>query len=109
MAPMCGIGALLDPAGTAPADAGARMTAALRHRGPVRRLGAAGLVEPRVGRVTLDHYLACRFVPPEVDGRVEQRLAGSLHAVHGALVELATGGVPAHTSRRAGHGSDTAP
>ena len=31
---MCGIGALLDPAGSAPADAGRRMTAALRHRGP---------------------------------------------------------------------------
>ena len=31
---MCGIGAILDPAGTAAADAGRRMTAALRHRGP---------------------------------------------------------------------------
>ncbi len=31
---MCGIGALLDPAGSAPPDAGRRMAAALRHRGP---------------------------------------------------------------------------
>jgi asparagine synthase (glutamine-hydrolysing) len=29
----------------------------------VRALLAAGLVEPRVDRVALDHYLACRFVP----------------------------------------------
>ena len=49
---MCGIGALLDPAGTAPSDAGARMTAALRHRGPdgdgVRRLGPATLAHTRL-------------------------------------------------------------
>ena len=31
---MCGIGALLDPAGSAPPDAGRRMAAAMRHRGP---------------------------------------------------------------------------
>jgi len=29
----------------------------------VRALMAAGLVQPRVDRVALDHYLACRFVP----------------------------------------------
>jgi len=49
---VCGIGALLDPAGTAPVDAGARMTAALRHRGPdgegVRRLGPATLAHTRL-------------------------------------------------------------
>ena len=49
---MCGIGALLDPAGTASADTGARMTAALRHRGPdgdgVRRLGPAMLAHTRL-------------------------------------------------------------
>ncbi len=49
---MCGIGALLDPAGTAPSDAGARMTAALHHRGPdgdgVRRLGPATLAHTRL-------------------------------------------------------------
>jgi len=49
---MCGIGALLDPGGTAPADAGARMTAALQHRGPdgegVTRLGPATLAHTRL-------------------------------------------------------------
>lgn len=49
---MCGIGALLDPAGTAPQDAGRRMVAALRHRGPdgegVERLGAATLAHTRL-------------------------------------------------------------
>ena len=49
---MCGIGALLDPAGSAPADAGRRMTAALRHRGPdgdgVRRIGVTTLAHTRL-------------------------------------------------------------
>ena len=49
---MCGIGALLDPGGSATSDAGARMTAALRHRGPdgegVTRLGAATLAHTRL-------------------------------------------------------------
>ena len=49
---MCGIGALLDPGGSAASDAGARMTAALRHRGPdgegVTRLGAATLAHTRL-------------------------------------------------------------
>src|ERR687891_594813 len=49
---MCGLGALLDPAGAAPADAGPRMTAALRHRGPdgegVRTLGPLTLAHTRL-------------------------------------------------------------
>ena len=49
---MCGIGALLDPGGSAPADAGRRMTAALHHRGPdgdgVRRIGPATLAHTRL-------------------------------------------------------------
>ncbi len=49
---MCGIGALLDPAGAAPADAGPRMIAALRHRGPdgegVRTLGPLTLAHTRL-------------------------------------------------------------
>jgi len=49
---MCGIGALLDPGGSAPSDAGPRMTAALRHRGPdgegVTRLGPATLAHTRL-------------------------------------------------------------
>jgi asparagine synthase (glutamine-hydrolysing) len=52
MAPVCGIGAILDPGGTAPSDAGRRMTAALRHRGPdgdgVRRQGACTLAHTRL-------------------------------------------------------------
>ena len=49
---MCGIGAILDPAGTVPADAGRRMTAALSHRGPdgegVDRIGAATIIHTRL-------------------------------------------------------------
>ena len=49
---MCGIGALLDPAGSAPADAGQRMAAAMRHRGPdgdgVCRIGPATLAHTRL-------------------------------------------------------------
>jgi asparagine synthase (glutamine-hydrolysing) len=52
---MCGIGALLDPAATARRDAGQRMAAALRHRGPdgeaVVALGAATLVHRRLAIV----------------------------------------------------------
>src|SRR5918911_27632 len=49
---MCGIGALLDPAGAASAAAGRRMVAALRHRGPdgegVRRTGPLTLAHTRL-------------------------------------------------------------
>ncbi|MGI9081139.1 MAG: asparagine synthase (glutamine-hydrolyzing) [Thermoleophilaceae bacterium] len=49
---MCGIGALIDPAGTAPADCGRRMVEALRHRGPdgdgVHRAGPATLAFTRL-------------------------------------------------------------
>ncbi len=52
MGAMCGIGALLDPAGTAPADCGRRMVDALRHRGPdgdgVYRDGPATLAHTRL-------------------------------------------------------------
>jgi len=52
---MCGIGALLDPAGSAPRGAGERMAEALRHRGPdgqaVVRSGAATLVHCRLAIV----------------------------------------------------------
>jgi asparagine synthase (glutamine-hydrolysing) len=55
MARMCGIGALLDPAGAARADAESRLVAALRHRGPdgegVRRIGPATLVHTRLAIV----------------------------------------------------------
>ncbi len=49
---MCGIGALLDPAGSALADAGRRMAGAMRHRGPdgegVCRIGPATLAHTRL-------------------------------------------------------------
>ena len=52
MSPVCGIGALLDPAGTAPADCGRKMVEALRHRGPdgdgVHRAGPATLAHTRL-------------------------------------------------------------
>ena len=52
MKAMCGIGALLDPAGTAPVDCGPRMVDALRHRGPdsdgVHRAGPATLAHTRL-------------------------------------------------------------
>ena len=52
---MCGMGAILDPAGTLAADAPARMVAELRHRGPdgdaTRRWGPATLVHTRLAIV----------------------------------------------------------
>jgi asparagine synthase (glutamine-hydrolysing) len=49
---MCGIGAILDPAGTASPDAAERMVAALRHRGPdgdaLRRIGPLALAHTRL-------------------------------------------------------------
>jgi asparagine synthase (glutamine-hydrolysing) len=55
---MCGIGAILDPAGTVPAEAAERMVGALRHRGPdgeaVTRLGPATLVHTRLAIVDVE-------------------------------------------------------
>jgi asparagine synthase (glutamine-hydrolysing) len=52
---MCGIGAILDPAGQLVADAPTRMVAELRHRGPdgdaTRRFGPAALVHTRLAIV----------------------------------------------------------
>ena len=49
---MCGIAALLDPAGASATDAGQRMADALRHRGPdgqaVQTFGPATLVSTRL-------------------------------------------------------------
>lgn len=58
MLAMCGIGALLDPAGVASPDAGRRMAAAMRHRGPdgeaVVARGPATLVHRRLAIVDLE-------------------------------------------------------
>src|SRR5918999_6470268 len=55
---MCGIGALLDPGGSAAAEAGRRMAEALRHRGPdgeaVRRFGAAAIVHTRLAIIDVE-------------------------------------------------------
>src|SRR6266550_3010099 len=55
---MCGIGALLDPAGTIPADAARRMVEELRHRGPdgdaVKRAGAATLCHTRLAIIDIE-------------------------------------------------------
>ena len=52
MRPMCGIGAILDPAGAARPEAAQRMVEALRHRGPdgdgVRRIGPVTLAHTRL-------------------------------------------------------------
>jgi asparagine synthase (glutamine-hydrolysing) len=49
---MCGIGAILDPAGTTGPDAAVRMLEALRHRGPdgdaLRRIGPLALAHTRL-------------------------------------------------------------
>ncbi len=49
---MCGIGAILDPAGTSDQDAAERMVEALRHRGPdgdaLRRIGPLALAHTRL-------------------------------------------------------------
>ncbi len=49
---MCGIGAILDPAGAARPDAAQRMVEALRHRGPdgdaIRRIGPVTLAHTRL-------------------------------------------------------------
>jgi asparagine synthase (glutamine-hydrolysing) len=49
---MCGLGAILDPAGAARSDAPGRMVEALRHRGPdgdaVRRIGPTTLAHTRL-------------------------------------------------------------
>jgi asparagine synthase (glutamine-hydrolysing) len=49
---MCGIGAILDPAGTAGPDAAERMVESLRHRGPdgeaLRRIGPLALAHTRL-------------------------------------------------------------
>ncbi len=49
---MCGIGAILDPAGRTPPDGPQRLMEALRHRGPdgegIRRLGPLALVHTRL-------------------------------------------------------------
>jgi asparagine synthase (glutamine-hydrolysing) len=85
---MCGIGALLDPAGTAPADVGRRMTDALRHRGPD---GEAVLT---LGPVTLAHR---RLAIVDVAGGDQP-----LRSEDGAISLVANGEIYNHEALRAG-------
>src|SRR5215211_3634603 len=56
--PVCGIGAILDPAGSAPSGAPQRMVEALRHRGPdgeaVTRHGPLTLVHTRLAIIDVE-------------------------------------------------------
>ena len=89
---MCGIGALLDPGGSAAPDAGARMVAALRHRGPdgegVARFGAATLAHTRLAIIDVpggDQPLASE------DGEISAIVNGEIynHVALRAELELA--------------------
>src|SRR5918995_4190178 len=55
---MCGIGAILDPAGTSGQHAAERMVEALRHRGPdgeaLRRIGPAALAHTRLAIIDVE-------------------------------------------------------
>ncbi len=84
---MCGIGALLDPAGTAPADAGRRMTAAMRHRGP------DGQAVMSQGAVTLAH---CRLAIVDVAGGDQP-----LRSEDGSVSLVANGEIYNHEALRA--------
>jgi asparagine synthase (glutamine-hydrolysing) len=84
---VCGIGALLDPAGTAPADAGRRMTAALRHRGP------DGQAVLGLGPVTLAH---CRLAIVDVAGGDQP-----LRSEDGTVSLVANGEIYNHEQLRA--------
>lgn len=87
MRPVCGIGALLDPAGSAPPDAGARMAAALRHRGP----DGEAIVER--APVTLVHR---RLAIVDVDGGDQP-----LWSEDGTIALVANGEIYNHLELRA--------
>ncbi|MGI8945921.1 MAG: asparagine synthase (glutamine-hydrolyzing) [Thermoleophilaceae bacterium] len=89
---MCGIGALLDPAGTAPADCGRRMIDALRHRGP------DGQGEHRAGPVTLAHT---RLAIIDVAGGDQP-----LHSEDGTVCAVVNGEIYNHSELRAELESD---
>jgi asparagine synthase (glutamine-hydrolysing) len=84
---MCGIGALLDPAGTAPRDAGQRMAAALRHRGP------DGEAVVTLDAATLVH---CRLAIVDVAGGDQP-----LRSEDGAITLIANGEIYNHEQLRA--------
>jgi asparagine synthase (glutamine-hydrolysing) len=85
---MCGLGAILDPAGASRSDAGQRMVEALRHRGP------DGEAVRRIGPITLAHTRLAIIDP--VGG--EQPLVSE----DGAVTLIANGEIYNHRSLRAG-------
>jgi asparagine synthase (glutamine-hydrolysing) len=87
MAGMCGIGALLDPAGVSASDAPQRMVEALRHRGP------DGEAVRRVGPVTLAHT---RLAIIDVAGGDQP-----LDSEDGAVTLIANGEIYNHRTLRA--------
>src|ERR687894_992798 len=77
---MCGIGAILDPAGTSGQHAAERMVEALRHRGPdgeaLRRIGPVALAHTRLAIIDVaggDQPLASE------DGRVTAIVNGEIY------------------------------
>jgi len=85
---MCGFGALLDPAGSAPPDAGRRMAAAMRHRGP------DGEAVVAYGSTTLVHR---RLAIVDVAGGDQP-----LRSEDGAISVVANGEIYNHEELRAG-------
>ncbi|MFN2616250.1 MAG: asparagine synthase (glutamine-hydrolyzing) [Thermoleophilaceae bacterium] len=85
---MCGIGAILDPAGACDGDAGHRMVEALRHRGP------DGEAVRRIGPLTLAHT---RLAIIDVAGG-DQPLASE----DGAVTAIVNGEIYNHRELRAG-------
>jgi asparagine synthase (glutamine-hydrolysing) len=85
---MCGIGALLDPAGSAPPDAGRRMAAAMSHRGP------DGEAVVAFGSTTLVHR---RLAIVDVAGGDQP-----LRSEDGAISVVANGEIYNHEELRAG-------
>src|SRR4029450_570194 len=77
---MCGIGAILDPAGTSGQHAAERMVEALRHRGPdgeaLRRIGPGALAHTRPAIL---HRPAAAQPLDSEDGRVAAIVNGEIY------------------------------
>src|SRR5215207_1865888 len=86
---MCGIGAILDPAGPAESDALQRMVEALRHRGPdgeaIRRIGPVALAHTRLAIIDV----AGGDQPPDSeDGAVTLIANGEIYKHRGLRADL---------------------
>src|SRR4051794_41932609 len=78
---MCGLGAILDPAGAARADAPQRMVEALRHRGPdgdaIRRVGPVTLAHTRLAIIDV---AGGGQPPPSGGGQTQRSANGGMYA-----------------------------